>query len=129
VFNPKLAEFAFYKHPLKDHNPDISHCMWDLHQRLGFLYTPPKSLFQNLIRSYPQEPYDYWWDQHEKEEEMAKIMNTIIDLVMKKGLPWLDSHTSKRAFNTAIHETQKRATARKTQSTVTSGSPKKVPLS
>jgi hypothetical protein len=116
VFNPELAEFAFYKPTLNVYNPDICHCMFELHQRLGFLYTPPKSLIQTIFHSRSKNPQDHWWDQHETEGEMVKTMNTVIDLVMEKGLPWLDSHTSKKAFDWAIHERQKRATASKTQS-------------
>jgi len=105
VYNPDLRPQSV---PREDEQPDITDCMSDLTQRLGFFHQPSTTLLMRLFRRPPLEPYDYWWEQSLDKSKMAITMQAVTEYLMQHGIPWLDSRTNKIAFEWANNELARR---------------------
>lgn len=88
--------------------PLVANCMSDLTQRLGFFVIAKQSLIAKLLRRPNPAPYDHWWAQSEDETDMAQTMQSVTNCLLEKGLPWLESRTTREAFAWARHELERR---------------------
>lgn len=88
--------------------PIVPDCMADLTQRLGFFHITEQSFIAKLFRYPKSPPHDHWWEQCEDETKMAQTMRSVMDYLSEDGLDWLESRTTKKAFEWAREELERR---------------------
>lgn len=83
-------------------------CPQEMKHRLGFFYQPTPGFWSRFITRKAPVPYDHWWDQSSSEVKMAVTLQQVTELIVAKGLPWINEHTSRTAFNRAMEEMESR---------------------
>lgn len=104
VFNADYTPTDFGR---SDGQPHSFDCLGDLVHRLGFLRTPERSRWDRVLGRHP-EPNDCWWKLSEIEHVMKAQLGDVMNVLMTRGLNWLDSRTTVAGFNWAVRQLERR---------------------
>ena len=83
-------------------------CPSDLVQRLGFFYQRPTGFWDRILGRKNPGPQDHWWNESADEDTMVATFQQIAELIVTKGLLWLNERTSRAAFRWALEELERR---------------------